>query len=97
MGSVAGIPEVDVGPLLKPGEPGASEAGAAIDSACREMGFFYLVGHGLDPALIGELDSLAREFFVRPESEKAEIAMARAGRCLERMVPGRRRIDLGDS
>jgi isopenicillin N synthase-like dioxygenase len=84
---VDGIPEIDLSPLLHGGEPEAAIVGEAIDSACREMGFFYLVGHGLDPVLLDDLESLARQFFARPDSEKSEIAMARAGRAWRGWFP----------
>jgi isopenicillin N synthase-like dioxygenase len=73
------VPVIDVTPL-------ATAAGAvdpvasAIDAACRDHGFFTIVGHGIDPALLRALDRDAREFFARPDEEKAEIAMARGGR-----------------
>ena len=60
---------------------------AAIDEACRDVGFFYLVGHGVDPELVARLDALSRELFARPEAEKAEIAMARAGRAWRGWFP----------
>jgi isopenicillin N synthase-like dioxygenase len=72
------VPEIDIGQLLVAGGD-HSRLAAAIDEACRECGFFYLVGHGVDPDLQVRLDELAREFFARPEGEKAAIAMARAG------------------
>jgi len=52
---------------------------AATDRACREVGFFYVVGHGVDDALQQRLEGAARAFFARPDDEKAEIAMARGG------------------
>jgi isopenicillin N synthase-like dioxygenase len=51
------------------------------------MGFFYVVGHGVDPALQVRIDLLAREFFARPEAEKQEIAMARGGRAWRGWFP----------
>jgi isopenicillin N synthase-like dioxygenase len=51
----------------------------AIDAACRDTGFFYVVGHGVDDALGTRLESLSRQFFALPDDEKAAIAMARAG------------------
>ncbi len=60
---------------------GADDAHAAreIDAACREVGFFSIVNHGVDRALRTRLDELAREFFALDEGEKSEIAMARGG------------------
>lgn len=43
------------------------------------MGFFYVVGHGVDDALQQRLEDAARAFFARPEATKAEIAMAKGG------------------
>jgi isopenicillin N synthase-like dioxygenase len=58
---------------------GAGDAAGAIDRACREMGFFYVVGHGVDGELQQRLEDAARAFFARPDDAKAEIAMARGG------------------
>lgn len=75
-----GLPVVDLS------DSDAVVAGA-IDAACREVGFFYVVGHGVDPELVARLDRLSREFFARPEAEKGEIAMARAGRAWRGWFP----------
>ena len=77
----AAVPVVDVGPLVD-GRAGdaATEAGRAIDAACREVGFFTIVGHGVDPGLLARLDRHAREFFALAEADKAAIAMPLAGR-----------------
>lgn len=81
-----GVPEIDISALLA-GDPArdgrvrsnvASTAGA-LDAACQDVGFFTIVGHGIDPARLARLDALAREFFARPDTEKAEVAMVRAG------------------
>jgi isopenicillin N synthase-like dioxygenase len=75
---VIDIPEVDVGSFSTGGRA-AREAAEALDGACRHNGFFAISGHGVEPALQNRLESLARQFFARPEYEKQEIAMARAG------------------
>lgn len=83
------LPEVDVGPLLDPGDAGAAadHVAAEIDRACREVGFFYVVGHDVDPAPLDRLDRAARAFFARPDAEKAAVAMARAGRAWRGWFP----------
>ena len=73
------IPVIDVAPLVA-GAPDRVAVGAAIDAACRTSGFFYVVGHGVDPELVTRLDALAREFFALPVAEKARIAMQHGGR-----------------
>ncbi len=62
-------------------------AGAAIDAACREVGFFAVVGHGVDLGLLAELDAAARAFFARPEEEKDAFAMVRAGKAWRGWFP----------
>lgn len=79
-------PVIDVGPLTGPSGDAAPVA-AALDAACREDGFFSIVGHGIESELLTRLEVLGREFFARPEEEKAQIAMARAGRAWRGWFP----------
>lgn len=58
---------------------GAASIGAMIDAACRDTGFFVVVGHGIDASLFESLDAAARRFFALPESAKAAIAMSVGG------------------
>ena len=51
----------------------------AVDRACRDVGFFYVVGHGVDVVLQRRLEDAARAFFARPDADKATIAMANGG------------------
>jgi isopenicillin N synthase-like dioxygenase len=74
------VPVVDVAPLVRTGTDGDVRAIAeAIDSACRDLGFFVISGHGIDPRLRRDLDDAAREFFALPDETKAAIAMPHAG------------------
>jgi isopenicillin N synthase-like dioxygenase len=80
----AGVPIIDVSALHG---AGAAEAVRALDAACRDVGFFYAVGHGIDPSLPARLDALAREFFALDDAEKVAIAMPRAGRAWRGWFP----------
>jgi isopenicillin N synthase-like dioxygenase len=71
------LPVVDIASLLAGSDP--SPAAFEIDRACREVGFFGIVGHGVDPALQERLEAASHEFFALPDSEKSAIAMARSG------------------
>jgi isopenicillin N synthase-like dioxygenase len=80
------LPVIDMSPLR--GEGGdRGEVARALAEACRTFGFFYVRGHGLDPALLARLADLSRRFFARPEAEKLEIAMARGGRAWRGYFP----------
>lgn len=74
------VPIVDI-------SDGPGAAADAIDAACRDAGFFYVVGHGVDASLLMRLDALAREFFALADEEKAEIGMAHGGRAWRGWFP----------
>jgi len=87
---MSGVPQIDITPLLADlgADTAATRAVAgAMDAACREVGFFSIIGHGVDPALRARLDDSARRFFAQPASTKDEIAMARAGRAWRGWFP----------
>lgn len=48
---------------------------AAIDAACRDVGFFQIVGHDTDPTLESAAWSLAREFFELPIETKLALTI----------------------
>jgi isopenicillin N synthase-like dioxygenase len=77
---------IDVGPLVA-GAGDEEPVARAIDRACRDTGFFPIVGHGVDAGLRQQLDANARDFFARSNAEKAEIAMARGGRAWRGWFP----------
>lgn len=43
--------------------------------AARDVGFFYLTGHGIDSGLLQQVQASARQFFALPESEKTAVGM----------------------
>jgi isopenicillin N synthase-like dioxygenase len=80
------LPVIDVAPLVSgTGDP--SQVAAEIDRASREVGFFYVVGHGIDQSLVNRLESSARAFFALPDAEKAAIAMEHGGRAWRGWFP----------
>ncbi|MFD2262187.1 isopenicillin N synthase family dioxygenase [Lacibacterium aquatile] len=48
---------------------------ADLRRAAREVGFFYLVDHGVDAGLIERLFGLSRQFFDLPDADKLAIEM----------------------
>ena len=67
------IPVIDLA-ALRAGEPPARTI-EAIDRACTDVGFFYLVGHGFDMALCERLQAAAATFFAQAQSVKLEIGL----------------------
>lgn len=49
---------------------------AELRTAARDVGFFYLVGHGVPDGLAEEVFAAARRFFALPEADKLAIRMA---------------------
>ena len=63
------------------------EVARAIGAACRAHGFFYVVGHGIDPALGPRLEDLSHRFFDLPEETKQRFAMPLGGRAWRGWFP----------
>jgi isopenicillin N synthase-like dioxygenase len=69
---------VDVAPLVD-GRGDVEGVAREIDHACRDIGFFRITGHGVDPDLLDRIDAAARQFFAQPDDVKRAIAMPNAG------------------
>ncbi|MEO5832416.1 MAG: 2-oxoglutarate and iron-dependent oxygenase domain-containing protein [Nakamurella sp.] len=100
----ATLPVLDLSRL----DAGDVEAAAFRDELreiTHEFGFFYLVGHGIDPALTAELLSTAAAFFGLPEAEKRAIENVNSphfrgwtrvgGELTQGAVDWREQIDIG--
>jgi isopenicillin N synthase-like dioxygenase len=80
------FPVIDIGPLR--GAPGsASDVAARIEGACREHGFFYVSGHGIDDALQSRLEASSRRFFDRDRETKMQIRMELGGKAWRGFFP----------
>jgi isopenicillin N synthase-like dioxygenase len=80
------IPVVDISALVA-GTQARHEVAARIGQACREWGFFYIVGHGVDEHLQQQIESISRRFFAQDLQTKLEIGMSRGGRAWRGYFP----------
>ena len=72
------IPVIDIGGLESSNEE-TTRVAREISIACRESGFFYVVGHGVSTTLQDDLLAASREFFALPLERKLEIRMELGG------------------
>lgn len=63
------------------------EISAKLGQACRDCGFFYVVGHGVSEELQLRIEQLSREFFALPLEQKMEMRMALGGRAWRGYFP----------
>ena len=67
------VPVLDFGPYLA-GESGAiEELSAELRAACEQIGFFFVVNHGIEPALVASLFEQARRFHALPLEAKQSL------------------------
>lgn len=69
------VPIIDVGRFFA-GVPGAlDEVAQQIHKACTEIGFFYIVNHGVSQPVIRRVFEAMENFFTLPASEKFRVRM----------------------
>ena len=74
------VPLVDFGPFLEGPASERKRVALEIGRACRDIGFFYLVHHGVPQRLVDRVFAEASRFFALPLDRKAEIAIEKS-RC----------------
>ncbi|MCB5316195.1 MULTISPECIES: isopenicillin N synthase family dioxygenase [Yersinia] len=72
--STHSLPLLDLA-LLNGSETDRQTFLADLRHAARDIGFFYLTGHGIDPTLLEQIQTLSRQFFALPDEEKLAVAM----------------------
>ena len=80
------IPVVDIAGLVS-GSEERHQVAATIGQACRDYGFFYIVGHGVDEDLQRRLEQVSRQFFAQDPETKLAIGMSRGGRAWRGYFP----------
>jgi isopenicillin N synthase-like dioxygenase len=80
------VPVIDVSRLVR-GDPRSEGVAGEIQRACRDTGFFYVVGHGVDARLVARLEELSRRFFALDRDTKMKIRMSLGGRAWRGYFP----------
>ena len=73
------LPIVDLTSLGESDGPSLSQIAADVGAACRDVGFFYVVNHGVEASLIAEAFARSRDFFALPVAEKGSLAIETVG------------------
>ncbi|MFS0793765.1 isopenicillin N synthase family dioxygenase [Microbacterium sp. 1P10AE] len=67
------VPTIDISPWVAPGPEAARAAVvAAVDHACRTVGFMQIVGHGIPNVVVDDLEAGIDEFFALPLEAKKQ-------------------------
>ena len=67
------VPVIDLAPYFAGTAQGKRRVANELDRACREVGFYIIVGHGVEPHLINEVERVSRAFFDLPLEEKMKV------------------------
>jgi len=70
---LASVPVVDFQPFLEGSAAGRAKTVAEIAFACRQIGFFYLAGHGVPASLVDRVLENSKRFFALPAAEKQRL------------------------
>ncbi|MCO5162017.1 MAG: isopenicillin N synthase family oxygenase [Mesorhizobium sp.] len=73
------IPIIDVSALAAEDEAATARVAREIGTACREVGFFYVVGHSVGASRIAAAFAAAHAFFAQDEAEKKKVLYTAAG------------------
>ncbi|BAY25161.1 2OG-Fe(II) oxygenase [Calothrix sp. NIES-2100] len=80
------VPVIDISALVsRKGD--RLKVSSQIGQACRQAGFFYIVGHAVDEGLQQRLEQLSRQFFAQDLETKLEIRMALGGKAWRGYFP----------
>jgi isopenicillin N synthase-like dioxygenase len=71
------VPEIDISGFLTNDQPATHRIYDKVNDALREVGFFTIVGHGVDEALIATMSRKAKAFFDLPPEDKQRWANPR--------------------
>lgn len=66
------VPIIDIGPYLAGDPNGSTDVVEAVRTACEEIGFLVVTGHGIDARLREAMRTTSAEFFDLPVEEKLE-------------------------
>src|SRR5260221_3339676 len=70
------IPVIDVAPLVNGSPAQARTVAKALGDACRDVGFFYVTGHGIPSELVARVFERSAAFFAAPASLKEAASLS---------------------
>src|SRR5260221_4957888 len=73
------IPVIDIAPLINGSPEQAHAVAKALGNACREVGFFYVSGHSVPPALMARVFQISAAFFSGPASIREAASFSGPG------------------
>jgi isopenicillin N synthase-like dioxygenase len=90
------IPVIDLGDSIADGADRRRVA-AEIHRACRDTGFFYVAGHGIDPALVADQIDAAHRFFALDETARRAVWVRNSPYRRGYEGPGAQTLDQGSA
>jgi isopenicillin N synthase-like dioxygenase len=76
---VTAIPVIDVAPLLNGSAEQMRAVAQELGSACRDVGFFYVTGHGIPPELVARVFTTSAAFFAASASVRNAASFSGPG------------------
>ncbi len=67
------VPVIDIAPYLAGTPEGKRRVAQELGRACRNVGFYVIVGHSVDRKLVDQVETVSREFFDLPLDEKMKV------------------------
>lgn len=71
--STSALPIINIGGLRGPDPVAQHLVAGQLRQACEQRGFFYITGHGLEPALMRGVFAASQRFFDLPMAEKLAV------------------------
>jgi isopenicillin N synthase-like dioxygenase len=73
------IPIIDIAALVKGSTEETRATAKALGAACRDVGFFYVSGHGVPPDLIARVFATSEAFFAAPAAMRESASFSGPG------------------
>ena len=75
---MTGIPIIDVSGLRSNDIAERKAVADLLGAACRQVGFFYVTGHGIPPTIASGIFAAARDLFALPDNAKDALSIKRS-------------------
>jgi isopenicillin N synthase-like dioxygenase len=76
---VSSIPVIDISPLVSGSPERAHAVARTLGNACRDVGFFYISGHGVPSALMKRVFDTSAAFFTGPAAMREMVSFSGPG------------------